>query len=80
MLDVLFILVRQVPSPNICNPAATDCTSADAKRDLVSVVRILLSEQLRSDYTADLAYAGLKGEGECGACGAYQSCGSPWTT
>lgn len=71
MLDVLFILVCQIPSPDICDPAAADCTSADAKRDLVSIVRVLLSEQLRSDHATDLSYAGLKGEGECGTRGAH---------
>jgi hypothetical protein len=76
--NIPFNIPRQPPSPQITEPARDYSRSADSERSLVAIVRPFRLEELRADDAADLADAGLEGEGESCAGGAGQGGGSPF--
>jgi hypothetical protein len=73
-----FDIPRQPPSPQIAKPARDHGGRADPEGHLVSIVRPFGLEELRSDDAADLANAGLEGEGESCSGGASEGGGAPY--
>lgn len=74
---VSFISPSQPPRPTIRYPARPNRRRTDCETCFVPVMRKSALEELRTNDAADLADAGLKGESECCACCADESCRAP---